>query len=612
MRTFYYGHAALNQRKRPTRSVIQKVLTICKPEWGLLSLGILALVVSSAVNLYVPISVGLLIDSSSDAELHSRAIILLFVFSAGAFATFLRGWLFALAGEKTSARVRRNVVAAILAQDMSYFDEHETGSLTNYVSVDINLLKAATSFHFPMMIRFGVQVVGGVAILLYLSWKLALVMSSVFPVMGVVAVIYGMFVRRLSQSNQAALATSNASAEEAISSVRFSKSFNLENLANARFASTVGNTYLWGRKMSMAMALFQGGAEWLAYLSIVLVFWYGALLLRNGELSEGALVSFVLYAVLIAHAMGALSHQTGDFMRGVGGCQEMINLLSDSGDAASSLTSVAAHPLKVLDHVEGNIEFSDVSFSYPSRPHVCVLDNFSISISKGEVVAFVGTSGGGKSTVFQLLSGLYKPTAGRITIDGVDLSALDTAQLRSQLGMVNQDTVLLSGTIADNIACAVGGTSDRVVSEDEIIAAAKIAQLHDFVMTLPEKYKTVVGPRGVQLSGGQRQRISIARLILRNPAVLLLDEATSALDAESEHAFQEALEKIVQGRTVLMIAHRLSTVQIAHRVVVMDHGRIVEQGTHEELMKLSSGVYRHLVDRQSIASSPTHVQAMLT
>ncbi|KAF0852592.1 mitochondrial ABC transporter [Andalucia godoyi] len=513
-----------------------------------------------------------------------------------------------------------------LSKPVAFFDTHPNpGGLSSMVSVDTALLRAATSLHLPMAVRFAIQAVGGIAILLYVSWTLALVMSSVFPVLAVAAVVYSMIVRKLSRSYQTSIAAANFYAEEALSNVRFFKSFCVESLAQERCDVSTGVSYLWGKKMAIAVGIFQGGAEWLSYMSIVLVFWYGAKLLKDGHLSVGDLTSFVLYAVLIAHALGALSHQAGDFMRAVGGAEDMMdialakqlssdseengmatdvcisdaeagNLLSD--DRPSSIASETSIPPQiVLEHVH---------FEYPSRPNISVLNDVSIEVQKGEVVALVGASGGGKSTILHLLLRLYNPSAGRILFNGSDIARMDEKVIRSCIGIVNQDSTILSGTIADNIRCASASNASQH-SAESIIQAAKIAQIHDFIISLPDGYDTVVGPRGVQLSGGQKQRIAIARLILRQPEVILLDEATSALDAEAEHSFQEAFAGVIQGRTVIMVAHRLATVQMADRVIVMDKGHIAQQGTHESLMADSSGIYRNLVDKQTIRQSARHV-----
>lgn len=677
MRKLQYGGAVAPQTLRPQNfgSTFVRVVRSAKEETGILILAVIALVVSTAVNLFVPFSVSIIIEASSVRDVGTRAGIVAAIFTVGAVATFFRVFLFGVAGERMIRRLKRAVFSHLLHLDVSYYDAAKTGELTNRLAVDAMLLKVASTFHFPMMLRFGLQIVGGVAVLLFLSWKLALVMCAPFPVLGILAVVYGKLIRRVSRSMQTALARNNEVAEESISNVRFVQLFGLEEKMKSDFSDRVTEAYKTGISLVWFMGAFQGAAEWASYMSVILVFWYGAILLIQGELTTAELTSFVLYAVMIAHAAGALSNQTGDFMRGLGGSERLFAILDERSrldpepDSAGPLVgSEMGHrgtddgdgpgdgydeshfrPFSnsAVKPVHGEIDFQHVSFAYPSRPTKSIFSDFSLSIHAGQVVALVGESGAGKSSIVHLISRLYDPISGGILLDGRNIRDMDLDWLRLQLGVVSQDCTLLSGTIAENIAFGTfashllsgtsqgdrrngtahrhgGNTISSIIGSDSspsstggadersdgshgiqmdvegqmerIIRAAKDANAHDFITALPNGYHTVVGGPS-SLSGGQRQRIAIARVFLRNPAILLLDEATSALDVESERLVQEAIDRMIVGRTVVLIAHRLSTIRKAERVIVLKDGCVVEEGSQPELMAMENGVFRSMVEK---------------
>jgi ATP-binding cassette subfamily B protein len=409
----------------------------------------------------------------------------------------------------------------------------------------------------------------------------------VVPAVALGAVIYGRRVRKLAREVQDALATAGEVAEESIAGLRTVRSFAAEEKEATRYAGAVGKAFGLARRRIVASGTFMASASFASYASAVLVFWYGGRLVSRGEMSVGALTSFLIYTLIVAFALGGLADLWADFMRAAGAAERVFELIDREPQIPPSLGLVPPA-------AEGRVELERVRFAYPTRPEVTVLDGVSLSLAPGEVVAVVGPSGAGKSTIASLLARFYDPQEGRVTFDGRDVKTLDPRWLRRQIGAVAQEPVLFSTTIADNIRYGRPEATD-----EEVEAAARAANAHGFVSKFPDGYATLVGERGIQLSGGQKQRVAIARAVLKDPRVLVLDEATSALDAESEHLVKEALERLMRGRTTLVIAHRLSTVMGADRVVVLDGGAIVQSGPHARLVT-EEGLYRRLVERQFV------------
>ncbi len=393
--------------------------------------------------------------------------------------------------------------------------------------------------------------------------------------------------RKLSQQAQDALAAAGQVAEETIGGIRTVRAFTQEESEAARYAQAVGESYAVSRVRIRAIATFTGGASVAGYGAVALVLWWGGRMVVGGELTPGELTSFILYTLTVAFSIGAIGDLFTDFMRAVGAADRVFALLDR--DPAIPLTGGL-----VPARVEGRVALEAVEFRYPTRPDAVVLSGLSLALSPGEVVALVGPSGSGKSTVAALVSRLYDPSAGRVTLDGQDLRDLDATWLRQQIGVVSQEPMLMSTSIRENIRYGRPGST-----EEEVEAAARDANALDFIERFPEGLATPVGERGVQLSGGQKQRVAIARALLKNPAILILDEATSALDAESEHLVKTALERLQKGRTTLVIAHRLSTVKNADRVAVIAEGKVAQLGGHEALMR-EGGIYRRLVERQFV------------
>ena len=399
--------------------------------------------------------------------------------------------------------------------------------------------------------------------------------------------IYGRMLRKVSKEVQDALARSSEVAEETLAGVRTVRAFAREAREVARYGGAVEESFQLARYRARLGATFTGGVSFLGYGAIAAVLWYGGVLLGEGQLSFGDLTSFLLYTFTVAFSIGALSSLWSDFAKAAGASERVFELM----DRAPEVEPGGLRP----DTVEGKVALTDVHFAYPTRPDAPVLTGLSLSLEPGQVVALVGHSGGGKSTVAALLSRFYDPDTGGISLDHRPYEDLDAGWLREQVGVVSQEPILFATSIADNIRYGRPGAS-----QDDVIRAAEAANALEFVNDFPEGFGTLVGERGVRLSGGQKQRIAIARALLKDPSVLVLDEATSALDAESEHLVQDALDRLMRGRTTLVIAHRLSTVRDADRVVVLDGGRVAESGTHDELLALG-GLYRKLVERQFAA-----------
>ena len=566
----------------------KRLLTLARPELGILLAGTLALLVGSVVVLAIPREVGLLVAAvvqpGGQERLDRASLALLVVALVVAMSGFARAYFYTLAGERVVARLRRDLFSAIVKQEVGFFDAQRTGELVNRLSADTAVLQNSVTVNVSMALRFSVQAIGAVALLFWLHWQLSLVMVAIVPVVAISAVLFGRKVRELSKRTQDALAAATTVAEESLGNVRTVRAFAREQAEVERYAAEVQTAFSMGRRMAAAYGAFQGFGGFVVSAAIAGILWYGGSLVIRGELPLEALTAYLLYIFMLAAALGGLSSLYGDFNRAIGASGRVFELLDRQPALRGGSHRIAA-PV-------GRVELVGVHFAYPTRPDTPVLGGVDVTLEPGRVLALVGQSGGGKSTVASLCLRLYDPTAGVVRFDGVDVRELDADWLREQIGIVSQEPVLFATSIEENIRYGRPGAT-----RTEVEAAARAANAHDFVGGFPDGYATVVGERGVRLSGGQKQRIAIARALLKDPRVLILDEATSALDAESEHLVQEALDRLMRGRTTLVIAHRLSTVKSADRVVVLQGGRVQEAGTHDELLG-HDGPYRRLVERQ--------------
>jgi subfamily B ATP-binding cassette protein MsbA len=584
--------APAGRRRLPSAGALGRLWPRVRPYRRGLALASVALLLSAAIGLAFPQIVRYLLDAAflrHDRSLLDRiGILLLGLFVVQALLNYVQTYYLSATGERAVAGLRRELFEKLLTMPPGFFAERRTGELTSRLTTDIGLLQSVMSHQIAEFSRQLLALVGGVVLLTLMQPRLTFTAIGVVPIVVGSAFYFGRRLKRMTTGVQDRVAEATAVAEEALSQIRTVQSFAQEPAERERYGERILASVKAALVRAEVRGLFFGVLTFTTFGGIVFVLWQGGLLVLDGKLTPGALVSFLLYTVFIAAAIGALASFFSSYQEAVGAAERVFELLETVSPVADPPV-----PRALARPVRGAVVFERVSFRYLADPALpWTLREIQLTVAPGEVVALVGPSGAGKTTLVSLLPRFWDVAEGRILLDGIDIRDLRLADLRGAIGLVPQEPALFSGTVRENIAYARPGAS----SED-VEAAARAAHAHEFVERLPQKYDTVVGERGVKLSGGQRQRIAIARAILKNPAVLVLDEATSSLDTESERLIEDAMERLLVGRTTLIIAHRLSTVRRADRLIVMDHGRIVEEGNHAALVA-RGGLYARLYQHQ--------------
>jgi ATP-binding cassette subfamily B protein len=581
----------LDRPKGKSLGPLKTLVPFLRPYRGTLVAALSALLIASGAMLALPVALRYLIDNgfiAQDIGTVNRYFGW-FLFAALVFSAFaaLRYYLVSWLGERVVADLRNAVYRRVIGMDPTFFEVTRTGEVLSRLTTDTTLVQSISGAGLSIALRSSLNLLGGLVLLVLTSPRLAVYTMAGIPIVILPVIITGRRIRKLSRLSQDRVADTSGLAGETLNAMQTVQAFTLENLQIKRYFDAVTASFRTAVRRIRMYAWLTAIATSLVFAAITFILWMGSRAVLAGEMTGGQLGQFLMYAMLVGTSAAMLSSLWGEIQRGAGAMERLSELLQ-----AEPLIQAPPDAERLPGRADGRIRFENLRFSYPSRPETLALNDFNLEINPGETVAIVGPSGAGKSTSFQLLLRFYDAQAGRILIDDNDITRLDPADLRQQIGLVPQETVLFGESALENIRYGRPGASD-----EEVKRAAELAAADEFITALPEGYDTFLGERGIRLSGGQRQRIAIARAILKDPPILLLDEATSSLDAESERLVQAALESLMKDRTTLVIAHRLATVKKVDRIVVVNEGHIEAVGSHDELIR-SSGLYAHLAELQ--------------
>ena len=584
----------------------KKIFAYLKPYRVYFAIGWVFLVLSSSAGLFFPYLLGQLLggsDTSSPAlgndneallnnldltNINTVALMLLILFVLQSLFSYFRIVIFTKVTENTLRDIREDAFSKLIYMPMDFFNKNKVGDLTSRLSADITIIQDTLRTTIAEFFRQIIIIVGSIVFITIVSWRLALIMLATVPVMALVAVLFGRFIRKLSKHAQDAAAKSNSVIEESLMGISNVKTFTNESFILGKYKAAIETIRALNIKSGNWRGVFVSFIILCLFGAIIFIIWQGLhmTLDPNPTLERGDFFSFVMFTVFMGASIGSIPDLYATIQKAVGATEHLMDLIDEETEQQKNKGAVTT-PIK------GAVSFENVDFAYPQRKDISVLKKLNIKAESGEKIAFVGASGAGKTTIAAILQSFYHPTNGKVTIDGIDSLDYDLKHLRSSMALVPQDVILFSGSIKENIAFGNPNASD-----EEIKDAAKKANAYDFIESFPEGFETEVGDRGIQLSGGQKQRIAIARAILKNPTILILDEATSALDSESERLVQQALNKLMVGRTSFIIAHRLSTIQNADKILVLQDGAIVESGTHDTLIENQQGIYKKLFEMQ--------------
>jgi ABC-type multidrug transport system fused ATPase/permease subunit len=602
-----------DKKRKLNKDGFQKLIGVFQfmlPYKGTFIFGVICLFFSSTLFLAFPELIGKLIDVAQGKKIdfvvngqNEIVFMLIGILLLQSIFSFFRIYLFALVAEPAMADIRQSLYRKFMTLPMAFYDKKRTGELVSRITSDVSLLQNTFTVSLSELFRQVLVLVVGIGLLFWKTWELTIFMLLTFPVLIIIIIIFGKYIRTLSKKTQDALAKTNIVVEETLQALPMVKAFTNEFFEAKRYKTQMNETVKLAITTAKYRGLFVSTLIFGLFLGIVLVIWYGTTLVSDGSITVGTLLSFVLYTMFIGGSVAGLGDVYGNIQRAIGASELVLDILDEESEQADQSEIQKNNQVKgnnITTPIQGEIRINNLQFSYPTRSDIQVLKGVNMEIPAGNKVAIVGQSGAGKSTIVQLLLRFYNFQGGEITVDGKGIESYELSHFRNHIAIVPQEVILFGGTIRENI-----GYGKTDATDAEIKDAAEQANAWQFIQSFPEGLDTLVGERGVKLSGGQRQRVAIARAILKNPKILLLDEATSSLDAESELLVQQALDKLMEGRTSVIIAHRLATIRKADTIYVLDEGKIAESGTHEKLVQQENGIYANLIKLQFDLSENT-------